>query len=275
MADDRIFQCPQCALQMTVRAPSSRAQVTCPTCFQRILLVPGKEPQAPSESYLSEFSRLPEPIIVNTQVPAPAKSQRVIRRAARRAARHANRDASRKKRLRVLQIASVAAIGLAITGTAATYTYRSLSRIPADSWAKVVPGMDSPQKILSEYSRACAAFRETCASIEDVASRDRAIPKIQGIAARLRGIPGRVSELGPLSPTQQSEVDSSALERVVDEWEHNKECLRDVRSKRLLYSIEFFKSLQTFATENEAAAEAIDSQWSGRTDDLAFTPSGE
>ena len=145
MADNRVFQCPHCALQMTVRAPESTAQVTCPTCFQRILLVPGEEPRAPSESFLSEFSRLPEPIIINTQVAAPAKSRRVIRRAARRATRHANRDAIRKKRLRVLQIASIAAIGLTITGTAATYIYRSLNSIPADSWAMLVPGMDSPQ----------------------------------------------------------------------------------------------------------------------------------
>ena len=274
MADDRIFQCPHCALQMTVRVPESPVQVTCPTCFQRILLVPGEEPRAPNESYLSEFYRLPEPIIIDTQVPAPAKSQRVIRRAARRAARHANREASKKKRLRLLQIASVAAIGLAITGTAATYTYRSLSRIPADSWAKVVPGMDSPQKLLSEYSRVCGSFRNTCASIEDAASRDRAIPKIQQIAARLRGIPSRVSELGPLSPTQRSEVDSSALDRVLDEWEQNKACLREVRSKRLLHSIDFVKSLQTFADENEAAAGAIISHWNEQPDDSAFSSSG-
>ena len=122
MADDRIFQCPHCALQMTVRVPESPVQVTCPTCFQRILLVPGEVPRAPNESYLSEFYRLPEPIIIDTQVPAPAKSQRVIRRAARRAARHANREASKKKRQLLLQIASVAAIGHAINGTAATYT---------------------------------------------------------------------------------------------------------------------------------------------------------
>jgi hypothetical protein len=260
---------------MTVRAPESPVQVTCPTCFQRILLVPGEAPRAPSDSYLSEFSRLPEPIIISTQVPGPAKSQRVIRRAARRAARHANRGAIRQKRVRILQIAFVAAIGLAITGSAATFAYRKLTRISNDSWAKVVPGMDSPQKLLSEYSNACAAFRETCALIQDAPSRDRAIPKIQRIAAQLRGIPSRVSELGPLSPTQRNEVDSNALDRVADEWAQNEACLREVRSKRLLYSIDFFKTLQAFANENEAAVSAINKQWNGQGDDLAFTPSGD
>ncbi len=273
MAVEQVIHCPNCSLQITISAVDGPSQVTCPTCFHRSLVAPGQEPVEPAESHLEEFNRLPEPIIKHTQVAKPATSKRIIRRAARRAHKDANRESIRKARNRMLQTTALILLALTIVGTALFYGYRALRKVPKDSWAEFVPGMESPDKLLSEHAKICESFRETCESIDDDYSRDQAIPRIRVMAARLHGFPSRLAEMGPLSPTQYQSLDPNFLAVVAKDLKQTQDSLRAVRSKRLLYSADLFQALQDFSDESEAAAEAIMSQW--KTSPDAETPPSE
>ena len=271
MTAEHIFECPNCSLQITISDVDGPSQVTCPTCFHRSLVAPGEEPVEPSEETLEEFSRLPEPIIKHTQVAKPATNKRIIRRAARRAHKHANRESIRKAHIRKLQTTAAVLLALLIVGTAIFYGYRAFRSVPKDSWAEIVPGMESPDKLLREHARICASFRETCDSIEDASSRDQAIPKIRSMAARFHGFPDRVADMGPLSPTQIQSLEPDFLKVVANDFKGTQNSLDAVRSKRLLYTTEFFKSLQLFADESEAATEAILSQWKSNSETETIT----
>lgn len=266
MAGETVFQCPSCALQMTVSQLSGPSQVTCPTCFHRILLVPGQSPVEPDEAYLQEFDRLPAPLIIRTEVAKPATDQRLIRRAAKRAHKEANRESIRKARIRMVQVAVAVLISLGIATAAVTYGYRALRQVPKESWAGIVPGIESPEKLLREHARISEAFRETCGSIDDTSSRDRAIPKIRSLAAQFRGFPDRIGELGPLTPVHLQSIDPSFRDTIANDLRSTQEALRSVRSKRLLYSTNFFEALQLFSEASEAAAQAILTQWASPAD---------
>ena len=257
----RVFDCPKCALRMTIQDLAEPAQITCPSCFCRLLIEPGSPPVEPQQPDLAEFSQLPEPIIIHTEVARPATRQRIIRRAAKRAHRDSNLDQIRKDRVKRLQVVAASIVGLLCTTTAVALSYRALSQLSEESWSRVIPGKETAPEVVEEFGRICAEFRSICESVANESSRDRATGKIRGLASMLETFPDRVNSLVPLTPTQRAALGSDFMVPIQRERESALQSLRQARSKRLLYEVEYFSALQRFADGLGVATDAINEGW--------------
>ncbi len=261
MTRELVIQCTTCAHKMKVNAPKTRAQVTCPICTNKSLLDPDGKIIAKNGLSLEEFGQLPPPIMVVGEVSRPATSERVFRRAAKKAYRETNRDAIRKSRIKKLQTFAVAVFCLVIVGTLGTLAYKSLSQVSREEWAEVLPGMETPDKILNQYASICARCQSTCDSIIDTSSGEKAAPQFRLMAGSLAEVPGLVEKMIELAPNQVQSISPSRLDELSSQWKQTQECVQIIRSNKRAYSPELFKALIDFAQANDAAAQAILSKW--------------
>ncbi len=266
MTRELVVQCPNCATQMRVKAPATRSAVTCPNCSQQTELDPSKQGIVLNRLRTDEFSQLPEPIVVQDQVAGPARSARVLRRATRIAYKNENREAIQASRKRTLQTIAVALVCLAVTFTAATLAYKKFREVPTEYWADVVPGMESPEKLLNQYANICANCQATCNSITDTSSSEQAAPHIRAMAGSLAGFPERVEKMSPLTQAQIQSLDPLFRDTVDENWKQTQECVKVIRSNKRAYSAELFRALIDFSSANDAAAQAILSTWTTSAD---------
>jgi hypothetical protein len=253
------FDCPSCALRMTVAPLEGAFQVTCPSCFQRLLLAPGQAPTIPAD--FSRYIDLPEPIIVSTQVAGPARSKRFVRRVNRQAYVEANREAIRRRRWRLLTLSASGIAGMVAIGLLATGAYSYLAEVPEEKWAEIVPGMESPSKLLREFTNVSEALLETFGEIEDTSSRDRAIGRLEMMSARFRGIAQRATALAPLSAAQLGKLDPAYREEVARLSQQANAAAKELQGRRQLLSGQFIAALHEVTTAMDAAAESIRTGW--------------
>ncbi len=258
-------RCANCAVQMSVKAAQTRVVITCPICAHKTTLDWSNGQYVCGALRDDDFSRLPDPIVVQKPVAGPARSERTLRRAARLAYMKENRDSIQAARIEMLKMVAVALVCLGITVAIVTLSYQKLNKVPAHYWAEVIPGMESPDKLLKQYAGICANCTATCNSIDDASSRDQAAPKIRAMAAILSEFPQRVENMAQLAATQIQSLDPSFRETVELGQKQARESVERVQSKKSAYSAELFQALIKFLQANDAAAEAILSKWTPST----------
>ena len=261
MTRELVIQCTNCAHKMRVNSPKTRAQVTCPKCSTKTLLDPNCEIHVKNELSLEEFGQLPPPILVNGEVSRPATSERIFRRAAQKAYKEANRDSIRKSRIKMLQTMAVALFCLIVVGTLGTFTYKSLSQVSREEWAEVLPGMETPDKILNQYASISAKCQSACDSISDTTSGEKAAPQFRLMAGSLAEVPDLAEKMIELAPNQVQAIDPARLDQVSAQWQQTQASVEVIRSNKRAYSAELFRALMDFAEANDAAAQAMLSRW--------------
>ena len=201
MSSSILVDCPKCATRLQLVRPQQPSIVTCPSCGQQIRIAGVAPPTPPADP----FASLPAPIA--SAAPAPIPRRPIAKRtspktptpkpAASPAPATAYQRIQRKRKTgpsfaKTALVAAACLGGAAVVGVGG---YLAWDYLPTESLRAMIPIMDSPEKVLKEYVSVASELRTTIDSIEDDASRDAAIPKIQALANQCRGLTRRVFEV--------------------------------------------------------------------------------
>lgn len=265
MTDNTTCPCPSCGYELSLRGVQGPARVTCPECSHKVLLGVEEPPLESDEalpgSPVFDDMNLPQPIVVSEPVAPPSKRNPLVAVFKRKKRKPVSYKDLKERRIRIAKRIGIVTVGLIIVLVIGNWTLTRVREIPKDSWATVIPGMQTPEKFLREYEGICKMFHTVSDTVDNAIARNQAIPQFNVVAARLRGFPSRIAEAGRPTQKQLGELGVSYHQKIDSEAEKVQQKIDQLRKRTRILSGELLASLGEVSNAIEDAKSAMKIAW--------------
>lgn len=244
-----LIQCPVCAVRLKVQAARDSSRVRCPGCRREIQLMPAGKRSREQEA----FEDLPAPLLVSEPVlPPRRKFWRSFSRSLT-AALADNRQTLTHGLIGCLLLAATVAIGAGL--------YSSRDQLPLESMEVLLPGHDSPEKILEQYANTTEAMVKQMTSITDVDSRDATIPVLRRLIEGCHLLIARAVAIGPLPREEVQLLDEWFANRLPAQSQLVHEMAKSLHARRQLGSEKLHAVLFDLTTATSRFGPTIETVW--------------
>lgn len=253
MTSSVVVSCPQCQLRLKVASPSSPTVVQCPECHTRIQLPGNSEDSIRDKPDLAnDFGDLPEPTAVTEPVKKPKGSRR-NRLWAASSAKSSSTNKRNKKKAGLGLLSFVFLFALGAVGVAA---YWMRENLPIEQLSPIIPGHDSAKQMTADFGNVVVAMVRAMTSIEDPASRDKALPRFRRMTESAQKFAKRAVELGHLNDIELASLEPT-LNELPEESKKVNEAIDLLLDKKILLNTKLTETLFKMKASLDESAIAI------------------
>jgi hypothetical protein len=155
----------------------------------------------------------------------------------------------------------VASMLLLVTVAIAAGVYSAREKIPLESIEVLLPGHDSPDKILAQYVGVTNAMVKQLASVNDTKSRDRTIPMLRRLTEGCQSLEARAAEIGPLSDMEFNSLNDWLRTRLPEQSEKVTEMAKTLHRQRTLGSPKLHTVLFDLTIATKQFGPTIEMAW--------------
>jgi hypothetical protein len=155
----------------------------------------------------------------------------------------------------------VASMLLLVTGAIGAAVYSAREEIPLESIEVLLPGHDSPDKVLAQYVDITNAMVNQMASVSDAKTRDRTIPMLRRLSEGCQSLEARAAAIGPLSDMEFLSLADWLQTRLPEQSKKVTEMAKTLQQQRTLGSPKLQAVLFDLTTATKQFGPTIEMAW--------------